>query len=218
VRWLWLCVTQKGSEHGDAHDAEWLSRPTTRAGCSGGISTRVRIVRVSMAIKPTSSIRVPRQSIDIRRQPADCRNLWSSRPLRGHPRHADCRGHAGPGPDRPCTCSHRAQCGDVAGATRRPFAAPASLNPLTGWRSLTDSTRTLIQGAVLDQLDLVAVGVGDEGDQGVAALDGTGFARDSRHRGLRPLVAHRVAQRRRCRRPRWRCGRRRCPARSCLTP
>ncbi|WP_077315867.1 chorismate synthase, partial [Basilea psittacipulmonis] len=56
------CVTQKGSEHGDAMTPEgFLSNHA--GGILGGISTG-QTIRVSLAIKPTSSIRVERPSID----------------------------------------------------------------------------------------------------------------------------------------------------------
>jgi chorismate synthase len=56
------CVTQRGSEHGDElTPAGFLSNHA--GGVLGGIATGQPIV-VSLAIKPTSSIRVPRRSID----------------------------------------------------------------------------------------------------------------------------------------------------------
>jgi len=55
-------VTQKGSEHGDEMTpAGFLSN--NAGGILGGISTGQDIV-VNIAIKPTSSVRVPRRSID----------------------------------------------------------------------------------------------------------------------------------------------------------
>ncbi|MDE2341810.1 MAG: chorismate synthase [Betaproteobacteria bacterium] len=61
-------VTQKGTEHGDEMTPQGFL--TNRAGgILGGISTGQDIL-VSMAIKPTSSIRLPRQSLDIQGQPA----------------------------------------------------------------------------------------------------------------------------------------------------
>ena len=55
-------VTQKGSEHGDELTPQgFLSNHA--GGVLGGISTGQDIV-VNIAIKPTSSIRIPRQSID----------------------------------------------------------------------------------------------------------------------------------------------------------
>ena len=56
------CVTQKGSEHGDEMTPEgFLSN--NAGGILGGISTGQHIV-AHMAIKPTSSIRIPRKSIN----------------------------------------------------------------------------------------------------------------------------------------------------------
>jgi len=60
-------VTQRGSEHGDELTPEgFLSN--NAGGVLGGISTGQDIV-VSIGIKPTSSIRVPRRSIDKHGQP-----------------------------------------------------------------------------------------------------------------------------------------------------
>ncbi len=56
------CVTQKGTEHGDEMTPQgFLSNHA--GGVLGGISTGQEI-RVSLAIKPTSSIRLPRQSLN----------------------------------------------------------------------------------------------------------------------------------------------------------
>ena len=56
------CVTQKGSEHGDELTPEgFLSN--NAGGILGGISTGQNIV-AHLAIKPTSSIRIPRRSIN----------------------------------------------------------------------------------------------------------------------------------------------------------
>lgn len=57
------CVGQKGSEHGDELTPQGFA--TNHAGgVLGGLSTGQPIV-VELAIKPTSSIRLPRRSIDI---------------------------------------------------------------------------------------------------------------------------------------------------------
>jgi len=56
------CVAQKGSEHGDELSPQGF-RSNHAGGVLGGISTGQDLV-VSIAIKPTSSIRVPRASID----------------------------------------------------------------------------------------------------------------------------------------------------------
>jgi chorismate synthase len=60
-------VTQLGSEHGDELTPEGFV--TNHAGgVLGGISTGQPIT-VSIAIKPTSSIRTPRRSIDLQGEP-----------------------------------------------------------------------------------------------------------------------------------------------------
>jgi chorismate synthase len=60
-------VTQRGSEHGDELTPEgFLSN--NAGGMLGGISSGQDVV-VSIALKPTSSIRVPRRSIDKRGKP-----------------------------------------------------------------------------------------------------------------------------------------------------
>lgn len=61
------CITQKGSEHGDELTPEGFVG-NNAGGVLGGISTGQDIT-VSLAIKPTSSIRVPRRSIDLNGQP-----------------------------------------------------------------------------------------------------------------------------------------------------
>ena len=56
-------VAQRGSEHGDELTPDgFLSN--SAGGVLGGISTG-QDIRVAIALKPTSSIRVPRRSIDI---------------------------------------------------------------------------------------------------------------------------------------------------------
>jgi len=55
-------VTQRGSEHGDELSADGFAS-NHAGGVLGGISTGQELV-VSLAIKPTSSIRLPRASID----------------------------------------------------------------------------------------------------------------------------------------------------------
>ncbi len=63
------CVTQRGSEHGDAITPQgFLSNHA--GGVLGGISTGQDIV-VTLAIKPTSSILVPRPSIDTAGEPTE---------------------------------------------------------------------------------------------------------------------------------------------------
>ncbi len=62
-------VTQRGSEHGDELTPEGFMS-NHAGGVVGGISTGQDIL-VSMAIKPTSSIRLPKRSIDKQGEPVD---------------------------------------------------------------------------------------------------------------------------------------------------
>jgi chorismate synthase len=62
-------VTQRGSTHGDALSPEGF-RGNNAGGVLGGISTG-QDLEVSIAVKPTSSILVPRESIDTAGHPAE---------------------------------------------------------------------------------------------------------------------------------------------------
>jgi len=74
-------VTQKGSEHGDElTPAGFVGNHS--GGVLGGISTGQPIT-VSIAIKPTSSIRVPRRSIDIDGAPTQVETLGRHDPCVG---------------------------------------------------------------------------------------------------------------------------------------
>ncbi|MGH6647164.1 chorismate synthase [Aquabacterium sp.] len=103
-------VAQKGSEHGDELTPEGFGS-NHAGGVLGGISTG-QDLRVSIAIKPTSSIRVPRQSIDLQGQPATVETFG---------RHDPCVGiRATPIAEAMLALvlidhalMHRAQCGDV---------------------------------------------------------------------------------------------------------
>jgi chorismate synthase len=75
------CVAQKGSEHGDELTPEGFAS-NNAGGVLGGISTGQPIV-VELAIKPTSSIRLPRRSIDLDGAPAT---------VQTHGRHDPCVG------------------------------------------------------------------------------------------------------------------------------
>lgn len=108
------CVRQKGSEHGDElTPGGFLGNHA--GGVLGGISTG-QPVTVSLAIKPTSSIRTPRQSIDLAGQPATVETFG---------RHDPCVGiRATPIAEAMLALvlmdhalRHRAQCGDVQVAT-----------------------------------------------------------------------------------------------------
>jgi chorismate synthase len=107
-------VTQKGSEHSDEMTPQgFLSN--NAGGILGGISTGQDIV-VNLAIKPTSSIRLPRRSIDKRGNPVM---------VETHGRHDPCVGiRATPIAEAMLAIvlmdhalRHRAQCGDVSCAT-----------------------------------------------------------------------------------------------------
>jgi chorismate synthase len=104
-------VAQRGSEHGDEMTpAGFLSNHA--GGVLGGISTGQDIV-VNIAIKPTSSIRLPRRSIDLQGRPAM---------VETHGRHDPCVGiRATPIAEAmlalvliDAAMRHRAQCADVA--------------------------------------------------------------------------------------------------------
>ncbi len=74
-------VTQPGSEHGDELLPEGFAS-NHAGGVLGGISTG-QDIEVSIAIKPTSSIRVPRRSINARNEPVS---------VATHGRHDPCVG------------------------------------------------------------------------------------------------------------------------------
>jgi chorismate synthase len=103
-------VTQKGSEHGDELSPQGF-RSNHAGGVLGGISTGQDLL-VHIAIKPTSSIRVPRDSIDRAGQPTQVETFG---------RHDPCVGiRATPIAEALLALvvmdhalRHRAQCGDV---------------------------------------------------------------------------------------------------------
>jgi chorismate synthase len=116
------CVAQKGTEHGDELTPEGF-RSNNAGGVLGGISTGQDLV-VHLAIKPTSAIRSPRQSIDLQGQPATVETFG---------RHDPCVGiRATPIAEAMLALvvmdhalRHRAQCGDVSVATPQiPARAP----------------------------------------------------------------------------------------------
>jgi chorismate synthase len=104
-------VTQRGSEHGDELTPQGF-RSNNAGGVLGGISTGQEL-HVAIAIKPTSSIRTPRASIDRQGQPTT---------VQTHGRHDPCVGiRATPIAEAMLALvvmdhalRHRAQCGDVA--------------------------------------------------------------------------------------------------------
>ncbi|HEY1289727.1 MAG TPA: chorismate synthase [Burkholderiales bacterium] len=104
-------IGQKGSEHGDEMSPRgFLSN--NNGGVLGGISTG-QDVTVSLALKPTSSIRLPRKTIDIHGKETTVETTG---------RHDPCVGiRATPIAEAMLACvlmdhalRHRAQCGDVA--------------------------------------------------------------------------------------------------------
>ncbi|MBK8108593.1 MAG: chorismate synthase [Betaproteobacteria bacterium] len=103
-------VTERGSEHGDELSPEGF-RGNRSGGVLGGISTGQDLV-VRIAIKPTSSIRLPRGSIDRAGAPTT---------VETHGRHDPCVGiRATPIAEAMLALvlmdhalRHRAQCGDV---------------------------------------------------------------------------------------------------------
>jgi chorismate synthase len=115
-------IAHKGSEHGDQLTPSGFIG-NNAGGVLGGISTGQDIT-VSMAIKPTSSIRTPRQSIDVSGQPVMVETFG---------RHDPCVGiRATPIAEAMLALvlmdhalRHRAQCGDVR-VTTPDIAASSS--------------------------------------------------------------------------------------------
>jgi chorismate synthase len=103
-------ITQKGSEHGDEMTPQGFVG-NNNGGVLGGISTG-QDVAVSIALKPTSSIRIPRRTIDVQGKPASIETTG---------RHDPCVGiRATPIAEAMLACvlmdhalRHRAQCADV---------------------------------------------------------------------------------------------------------
>jgi chorismate synthase len=108
-------IEQKGSEHGDEMTPEGFAS-NHNGGVLGGISTG-QDVTVSLALKPTSSIRLPRRTIDVRGHPTTIETTG---------RHDPCVGiRATPIAEAMLACvlmdhalRHRAQCADVVPPTR----------------------------------------------------------------------------------------------------
>src|SRR5688572_2260478 len=110
-------ITQKGSEHGDEMTPQgFLSN--NNGGVLGGISTGQEVT-VSLALKPTSSIRLPRRTIDTR---------GAATTIETAGRHDPCVGiRATPIAEAMLACvlmdhalRHRAQCDDVTPPLRWP--------------------------------------------------------------------------------------------------
>jgi chorismate synthase len=104
-------ITQKGSEHGDEMTPQGFVS-NNNGGVLGGISTG-QDVTVSIALKPTSSIRLPRRTIDTQGQAVTVETTG---------RHDPCVGiRATPIAEAMLACvlmdhalRHRAQCADVS--------------------------------------------------------------------------------------------------------
>jgi chorismate synthase len=110
-------IEQKGSEHGDEMTPAGFVA-NNNGGVLGGISTG-QDVTVSVALKPTSSIRLPRRTIDVRGNPTTIETTG---------RHDPCVGiRATPIAEAMLACvlmdhalRHRAQCADVVPPTKVP--------------------------------------------------------------------------------------------------
>jgi chorismate synthase len=108
-------VEQKGSEHGDEMTPQGFAS-NHNGGVLGGISTGQEVT-VSLALKPTSSIRLPRRTIDVD---------GAATTVETTGRHDPCVGiRATPIAEAMLACvlmdhalRHRAQCGDVAPPAR----------------------------------------------------------------------------------------------------
>jgi chorismate synthase len=108
-------IEQKGSEHGDEMTPSGFAS-NNNGGVLGGISTGQDLT-VSIALKPTSSIRVPRRTIDTR---------GAATTIETTGRHDPCVGiRATPIAEAMLACvladhalRHRAQCGDVTPPTK----------------------------------------------------------------------------------------------------
>jgi len=108
-------IEQKGSEHGDEMTPEGFVQ-NNNGGVLGGISTG-QDLKVSLALKPTSSIRLSRKTINTRGEATSIETTG---------RHDPCVGiRATPIAEAMLACvladhalRHRAQCGDVTPPTR----------------------------------------------------------------------------------------------------
>jgi chorismate synthase len=119
-------VTQRGTTHGDSIRPDGFES-NNAGGVLGGISTG-QDLDVGIAIKPTSSIISPRQSVDIHNQPVEVVTKG---------RHDPCVGiRATPIAEAMLALvvmehalRNRAQCGDVAGELDQARAAAADAQP-----------------------------------------------------------------------------------------
>ena len=102
-------IAQKGTEHSDEMTPQGFVS-NHAGGILGGISTGQDIV-VSFAVKPTSSIRLDRRTIDKAGQSRRGEYTRAPRSVRRHSGDADRRSHAGTGADRSRAASPRAERG-----------------------------------------------------------------------------------------------------------
>jgi chorismate synthase len=110
-------IDQKGSEHGDEMTPQGFES-NNNGGILGGISTGQDVL-VSIALKPTSSIRLPRRTINVRGEATTVATTG---------RHDPCVGiRATPIAEAMLACvlmdhalRHRAQCGEVTPPTPMP--------------------------------------------------------------------------------------------------
>ena len=117
-------VSQRGSEHGDELHPDGFATNNS-GGTLGGISSG-QDLRVSIAIKPTSSIMSPKQSVDLDGNPITVQTKG---------RHDPCVGiRATPIAEAMLALvlmdhalRHRAQCADVPDASSIPAAQPGSI-------------------------------------------------------------------------------------------
>jgi chorismate synthase len=108
-------IEQKGSEHGDEMTPEGFVS-NHNGGVLGGISSG-QAITVSLALKPTSSIRLPRRTINTRGEATSIETTG---------RHDPCVGiRATPIAEAMLACvladhalRHRAQCADVTAPTK----------------------------------------------------------------------------------------------------
>ena len=147
-------VLQRGSEHSDEMTPQgFLSNHA--GGILGGITTGQEIV-VTLAVKPTSSIRLDRRSIDKTGQSGHRQHARPARPVRRHPRHADRRSHARAGvdgPRAPASGAERRRRHDdpeargAGGRRRRRTVRRPGRCRRSGSRRSLDVTRTMLRPA-----------------------------------------------------------------------
>ena len=120
-------VAQKGSVHRDEMTARRLPSATMPAASSAASPAASRSP-CSVAFKPTSSLRLPGRTMDVRGQGGRGRHHRPPRSLRRHARHADLRGDDGAGADGPGAAASRAmrRCRRCSPRIRAPVHRTAS--------------------------------------------------------------------------------------------